>query len=120
MKSLKIVTLAGIAAGMFVSQAMAGDYPVSTQQQRINRTFEYWQGKTGPSTGDVKPNPDYVHLVTPQQRSAARSKEYFDKIGYKGGEVKPFNRYTDVSEYPFSGSVLSAERGGYVWSSARK
>lgn len=44
MKSLKIVTLAGMAAGMFVSQAMAGDYPVSTQQQRINRVYEYWQG----------------------------------------------------------------------------
>lgn len=119
MKITKMLVLTGLTVGMVATQAFAGDYPVSVQQERMNRTFEYWQGKTSGSSAQVTPNPDYIHLVTPQQRTAARSKEYFEKIGYKGGEVKHFNRYTDVSEYPFSGSVLSAERGGYVWSSAR-
>lgn len=115
----KLLVVAVLAAGTIASSANAGSSQV---QQRIAReNFEYFQAKGNVGSGSViTPNPDYVHLVTPQQRMAARSQEYFAKIGYKGGEVKPFNRYTDVSEYPFSGSVLSAERGGYVWSSARK
>lgn len=120
MKITKMLVLTGLTVGMVATQAFAGDYPVPVQQERINRNVEYWQGKTTGSSGPIVQNPDYVHLAKPEQRTAARSKQYFDKIGYKSGEAKHFNRYTDVSEYPFSGSVLSAERGGYVWSSARK
>ena len=116
----RILTIAGLSAVLLSSAAQAYDnaYPMSPERQRIHDREAYWIGKTSGGTGVVTQNPDYVHLVTPQQRMAARSDAYFKSIGYKGGEVKPFNRYTDVSEYPFNCSVLSAERGGYVFSSA--
>ncbi len=120
--TIKMLTIAGLAVAMLSSTAQAYDnaYPMPAKQQRIHDQQQYWQGKTSGGSGVIAQNPDYVNLTTPQQRMAARSDAYFKSIGYKGGEVKPFNRYTDVSEYPFSGSVLSAERGGYVYSSARK
>jgi hypothetical protein len=120
MKTIKILALATIAASVIASSAFAGSYPLTTEQERIKRNAEYWNGKTTGSSGPIVQNPDYIHLAKPEQRMAANNQQYFDKIGYKGGEVTHFNRYTDVSQYPFAGSVLSAERGGYVWSSARK
>ncbi len=116
----RILTIAGLSAVLLSSAAQAYDnaYPMSPERQRIHDREAYWIGKTSSNTSAVTKNHDYDFAVTPQQRTAKRSQEYFAKIGYKGGEVKHFNRYTDVSEYPFSCSVLSAERGGYVFSSA--
>lgn len=119
MKNLALLTIAAIAATTMASGAYAGSSLV--KQRLAHENYEYFQKMGIKDSGQaIAPNPDYVHLTTPRQRTAARSQEYFEKIGYKGGEVKPFNRYTDVSEYPFPGSVPSAERGGYVFSPARK
>lgn len=118
MKTFKLLALATVAASVIASSAYAGSNQV--RQRIAQENYEYFQKLGIKGSGQpIVQNPDYQFNSTPQKRMAARSQAYFDKIGYKGGEVKPFNRYTDVSEYPFSGSVLSAERGGYVWSSAR-
>ena len=117
--TFKILTLTALAAATMVSSAYASSSQV--QQRLARENYEYFQAKGNMGSGGaIVQNPDYVHLVTPAQRMAARSDAYFKAIGYKGGEVKAFNTYTDVSEYPFPHSVLSAERGGYVYSSARK
>lgn len=117
--TIRMLTIAALATTTMVSAAYAGGDQAKRRIAQEN--FEYFQAKGSMGSGGMTAqNPDYIHLVTPQQRTAARSQEYFARIGYKGGEVKPFNMYTDVSEYPFSHSVLSAERGGYVFSSARK
>ncbi len=125
MKNLKILALATVAASVMASSAYAGanDYQFNSkpEQRLAQRNFEYFQHQGNSGTAQVAGanKADYQFNSRPEKRMAARNQAYFDKIGYKGGEMKHFNRYTDVSEYPFSGSVLSAERGGYVWSSAQ-
>jgi hypothetical protein len=116
----RILMLAGMTAAILTAQAA---YAGGDQRQRQigeeNRAYFAAMGIKD-SGKPIAQNPDYVFNTTPSQRMAVRSQAYFEKIGYKGGEVKPFNYYTDVSQYPFPGSVLSAERGGYVFSSAIK
>jgi len=119
MQTIKLLALATVAASVMTSAAYAGSNQV---KQRIAReNYEYFQGRETHGTTAAGANKaDYQFNSRPEQRLAARNKAYFDQVGYgKSSESKPFNRYTDVSEYPFSGSVLSAERGGYVWSSAQ-
>lgn len=119
MKTMKILTLATLAASVVASSAYAGGDLRQRQIGDENAAYFRAMGHTG-SGQPVVENADYKFNSRPEQRLAQRNQEYFEKIGYKGGEVKPFNYYTDVSQYPFSGSVLSAERGGYVFSSAVK
>jgi hypothetical protein len=119
MKTSKIFVLAAVAISMTTPVAYASSGLI---QQRIAReNYEYFKAKGVVGSGQpIAQNPDYQFASTPEKRLAKRNFDYFQQIGYKGGEVTHFNRYTDVSEYPFTGSVLSAERGGYVWSSAVK
>jgi len=118
----KILMLTGLAAALLTAQAAyAGGDEAS---RRIGwENYEYFHHMNEGKPGSDKPfvrNTAYDFNSRPEQRMAQRNQEYFERIGYKGGDVKPFNYYTDVSQYPFPGSVLSAERGGYVFSSARK
>lgn len=119
MKTSNIILLAAVAASVITSTAYAGSNQVTQRIAREN--YEYFHARGNMGSGQpMLQNPDYQFASRPEQRLAMRNFDYFQKIGYKGGEVTHFNAYTDVSEYPFTGSVLSAERGGYVYSSAIK
>jgi hypothetical protein len=113
-KVIMTLALVGIVSSV-ATQAFAREYPVPPQQQRAERDMEYWQNKGYTSSGEViKPNPDYEYVsATYGQRIAKKNAEYFEKIGYKSGVVEPF-KYTDVSEYPLPGMVLT-NRGGYQY-----
>lgn len=119
MKTVKILALSAMAASVLTSTAYAGGDLRMRQIGEENRAYFAGHGMRD-SGQPVAQNPDYQFNSRPEQRMAARNEAYFERVGYKGGEVKPFNYYTDVSQYPFPGSVLSAERGGYVFSSAVK
>lgn len=112
-----LAAISMIALSATAAQAYDNTYPMPSKQQRVHDQEAYWQGHTQGS-GMAQANPDYDFATTPAQRAAKRNAEYFAKIGYKGGEVRPFNPLTDVSEYPFPGSVPG--RGGYVFSPSRK
>lgn len=118
----KMLMLTGLAVALFTAQAAyAGGDEASRRIGWENYDYFYHMNEGKPSSGQaVMRNPAYEFNSRPEQRMAQRNHDYFQRIGYKGGDVKPFNYYTDVSQYPFPGSVLSAERGGYVFSSARK
>lgn len=117
--TIKILAVSALAAGIMSSSAYAGGDQRVRQIGEENAAYFARMGHHT-SSGAVMSNPDYQFTSRPEQRMAMRNADYFAKIGYKGGEMRTFNKYTDVSEYPFSGSVLSAERGGYVFSSAIK
>jgi hypothetical protein len=120
MKTTKILTLALLASSVVASAAYAGGEQAQKRIAEENAAYFAKQGNTQSNSAPSAKSADYQFNNKPEQRMAVRSQAYFEKIGYKGGEVKPFNYYTDVSQYPFPGSVLSAERGGYVFSSAIK
>jgi hypothetical protein len=83
---LKTLIIAGVVASAATSAAVARDYPVSPQQQRAERSFEYWNKKntdSSPARGER------------QMSDAAASPK--------------------VSQYPCGkGCVYSHELGGYV------
>lgn len=118
----KMLMLTGLAAALFTAQAAyAGGDQHSERIGWDNYDYFYHKNEGKPSSSQaVMRNADYEFASRPEQRLAQRNHDYFQRVGYKGGDVKPFNYYTDVSQYPFPGSVLSAERGGYVFSSAIK
>lgn|GEM_PF-3803009 len=114
----KIVLMTVFTIGTITSSAYASG---GSQARIAQENFEYFKAKGNTGTAQpVATNSDYRFLSSPSARIAQSNFDYFAKIGYKGGDVRPFNYLTDVSEYPFSGSVLNAERGGYVFSSAVK
>ncbi len=121
MKS-KLLMLTGLAAVVLSAQAAyAGGDEASRRIGWENYEYFYHMNEGKPrSEQPFVRNTAYDFNSRPEQRMAARNHEYFQRVGYKGGDVRPFNYYTDVSQYPFPGSVLSAERGGYVFSSAIK
>lgn len=118
----KMLMLTGMTVALFSAQAaFAGGDEVSRRIGWENYDYFYHMNEGKPSSGHaMMRNPAYEFNSRPEQRMAQRNQDYFQRVGYKGGDVKPFNYYTDVSQYPFPGSVLSAERGGYVFSSAIK
>lgn len=119
MKKLTFLTATALTASIMASAAYAGGDQRTRQIGEENAAYFERMGHKV-SSGPVAMNPDYQFAVTPAQRTAMRNAEYFAGAGHKGGTVAPFNYYTDVSQYPFPGSVLSAERGGYVYSTAVK
>lgn len=116
MRKLTILTIAALTASTMASAAYAGSDLRMLQIGEENAAYFHPMG----SGGSVAAKPDYQFIVRPEQRMAVSNAAYFAETGNKGGRIAPFNRYTDVSPYPFSGGVPSAEREGYVWSPAIK
>ena len=116
MQTTKLMTLAVLATSLIASSAFAGS---NTAHQRMGeRNAAYFQSMGAKDSGQaVAQNPDYNFANNPQQRMAKRSDEYWAKVGYSKGEAAPAS---GVSQYPFPGSRLDAERGGYVYSPAAK
>jgi len=83
---LKTVILAGVVASAATSAAVARDYPVSPQQARAERNWEYWNKKNADS-------------------SPARGER----------QMSDTSANPKVSQYPCGkGCVYSHELGGYV------
>jgi hypothetical protein len=83
---LKSLMLSGVVALSVSSAAVARDYPVSPQQERAERSFEYWNKKNADS-------------------SPARSER----------QMSDTAATPKVSQYPCGkGCVYSHELGGYV------
>ena len=115
-KNLTIIALATLAVTTQI--ASAGE---QAKRQMGWDNYQYFQNSGKATTqANIKKNSNYDFAARPDQRATQRNDQYFQKVGYKGGEVKPVNHMTDVSQYPFTGSVLSAERGGYVYSTGKK
>ncbi len=119
MKTIKFIALATVAASVIASSAYAGGDRRMREIGDDNRAYFAGQGVKN-SDQTAAQDADYQFNTRREERLAASSEAYFQKVGYKSGEVERFNAYSDVSQYPFPGSVLSAERGGYVYSSAVK
>lgn len=117
MKSVKMFTLAiTVAAVSVASSAEAG----SKSRARLNdENYKYYY-----SEGATTAQADTTHMHSPfephrKHRVAARNEAYFDNVATQG-QIAGFDKQNGVSSYPFSKSVLSPERGGYVWSSDAK
>jgi hypothetical protein len=83
---LKTLILSGVVAVSVSSAAVARDYPVSPQQQRAERSWEYWNKKNADS-------------------SPARAER----------QMSDAAATPKVSQYPCGkGCVYSHELGGYV------
>ena len=82
---LKTVVLAGVATVTIASAAFAGEYPVSPQQARAERSFEYWN----------KQNAESSNANADRQMAGTATKQ-------------------KVSEYPCPNCIYDHQLGGYV------
>ena len=78
MKIIYTLGLIALIASASTAQANDNAYPLGQKPQRIHNQQEYWQGKTS-SSASVQKNADYDFASTPQQRTAKRNYDYFNK-----------------------------------------
>lgn len=117
-KFFGIVAIGAFALAAINAQASDNSYPMQAKAQRAHKSSEYWNGKVeGNASSSFSES--YNFLTTQEARNSKRNSDYFNKIGHKSGTATKFNKFTDVSEYPFSGGTLSAKRGGYVYLPSR-
>lgn len=84
MKKLLTTAILSAFIAMAGTSAYAGDYPTSGKEKRIERNWEYWNGKTSDSNAKRS-----------DRQMAASPK-------------------SAVSQYPCGNCVYSVEMGGYV------
>lgn len=92
MKIIYTLGLVALIASASAAQANDNAYPLGSKQQRIHNQQEYWQGSAG-NNAAVQKNPDYDFAITPQQRMAKRSTEYF--AGKSGNSGTTFSKNSD-------------------------
>ncbi|MBY0354958.1 MAG: hypothetical protein K2Q12_04425 [Rickettsiales bacterium] len=95
MKIIYTLGLIALIASASAAQANDNAYPLGQKPQRIHNQQEYWQGKPG-NSASVQKSAEYDVAVTPQQRMAKRSAEYFAGKGGNSGAT-----LTKNSDYDF-------------------
>lgn len=122
LSSLKTLALAGFLLGTFAAQSQAMEISYGAPKSRYEIAFEknmaYWQsiGQYYRPASARASATEHQYPLTKSEISYKQSWDYWNKVGYKSTPAKPFNIYTDVSEYPLPHTQVSPSRGGWVWS----